>query len=1798
MKILTELEQLGLPVTRIHTDSGTDFVSPQMRRLATRLHLKHTCSAPEEHNSNGRIENIVRRIKGQMRIHLHSVKGEMHLWPLAARAASASWRSQVLREMGMPLPTVVPFGTNVQVLARTWRRRAAQKSLTLRATSATVMCPAALIKQGYVVRVGRRLSVVTRLFQGEDPPVKAVIPERDEPPVAYSIGPEARITTKSSIPDMSYMPGPRHRHRAKSPGPGRVPILDKLQVKLDRVAEDSLAQDMCNRGELTLDEAIAFVLNSSYITKESNSGQRDQAGCHHLFGACNTEDGGTITRYCSLRPGMAAMLVFIARKLLPKATFATNALGVNTATYPTSQAGYCAPNTPAFWIPLCMPEKGSRLWTEIQQGSRVTGIPGVMIKGGQNVPGQFHDVVHTVQFAPDRQHGTEAWDRQHPRVSLLLYTPNGFPSLVAEQVRSLITMGFPVSNEHGKGGDHPKQKNCLELAVEEKKQDSVVNSSKPHSHGIPRVEGPGEGHACQEEYVVSSSEPHSHGIPRVEGPGEGHVCQQDSVVSSSRPHSPGIPQVDGPKEGFVSGISRESSETGTDPHSHTFRVSQASCHDRGTREHFCRICEDSKHVGANGMCAYCGCRIGLASQFSMQGSRDVQHNLELASRGTQNPKNGITQKYKNCILKNPKQDGRSTVKANAHGVGIVEQAQSWHDVEAEAAKVGVKKLVAESKCMSGGCSMFVTTTEVAGERTESKTSTIRAVGLQGEAKMGSPNIRVEGSGRDDPEVVDGMCDWLLCEDWLDVSAPADGPSKQGSEEADEGVSVDVVRLDSVVTDELEELKLLEAVDDKHQTQREICDYTRWLDECQLRLATAHQDEIEAWIEEGTISDEDGSGERHRLQKIWHDMEDIRQELRSLRVEQTTSDMQALAEAVSSHSPEEAAVLQTRILSNAQVMAEWDLWEPATQVELDGLIHDKEALECTTQQGLEIMKDRGHKITLIPSKVIYSVKAPCGRRKCRLVACGNFLAAAEDSRQEHRQVVYTASIGIESLRTGLSFSTRRGHTLLTLDIKAAFLNASILPRNRQAAEAMVEREVNEKQVDEDPKEIVALIPLRLLITKGVLAASSRLIVRKAVYGLDQAPRDWGMLRDSKLPTLRIQCRDKTYHLFRSFAEDCMWLISAVPPYRGFEASARMGGHPEIEGWAAIYVDDIMIAADHELAYAVADAIRSCWECSAPQEVGADGSGPVRFLGMDLYWDGERNLTLSQESYIKELGNRYSAELKDFGRPSIPLSGSFKEDVVEDGVTYEQTRKAQALVEELLWTSIRCRPDISYAVSKLASTIAKAPRATYQVGLRTLAYLTATSDVTLTYWKKDRAIWEQYKRCQDLKACVEGYGDASFAPEARRSMQSMQIYAEGNLVAWAVNRQAFMAQSSCEAEMVALMDLANYTISASYLAEELYQRKAEKQLAGDNVAALAIYGGTAVHWRTRHLRIKAKAFLEKYSEGALPAHHVSGEWNASDIGTKALPAARHWKLCNLLGLRGRLNERVAIRRVQTKGQELDQCLRAVLLACCLCTVQGQPQPQPEEANTDRLLGFVVFLIMVATVAVWEATKHVYRMVMSSCCSRSRAREAPEREILPQPDDEDELEEAPILPLNRPPRDLSLVRRPQRVIDEERQARFEEGLRQRGARVYQPEPDQEPRAEAQNMQEHQEAPVAPEDLLQPAMVRYLDDAVAVIPAERAQEREEEEPCEAFGPPPPAPRVVGQGEQRPLVRDYQEVRTENIRREAERRGLDLPPYPLLIVNPDWGPAPNQPPVRYLQTEGTASGGETSALHHLPPNH
>ena len=1254
----------------------------------------------------------------------------------------------------------------------------------------------------------------------------------------------------------------------------------------------------------------------------------------------------------------------------------------------------------------------------------------------------------------------------------------------------------------------------------------------------------------------------------------------------------------------------ESGDKGLDVAQGVVRVDSV----RFGREYFCRICE-TESVGADGRCLDCGCQAavqqcpqtgehgelcGMRNSFSVDTSSETTFDFKQFS--DQHSKNSIPQIRKNRIAQNPKkQDPGGIPRIDAGDEQVQQRLETpvvFHgDAHIVAAQVADNNGGIDCMCLNRAeeervssdednllkysddlaargvdnldCGLVVDRVLLGVKEAEENSE------FSGDAheRMLTCDEKAEGGSKLSEEAE--LC--KLERDELDAFV---GMSRMrehsvepeaGRESAEEGNESELkAHPEHEWTDcsQTEGLRLRSEV-----VQKDIEQFTEWLDERQLRLASLHEDVLQAWV--------DDTEDHSQVQQIWQDIQDLRYELRSLCLAQLHQDVEDVS-ATSSAAQE--TVLQTRIISNAEVMSHWDLWESPTQAELDNLVTDKHALRHSTQVELDQLQKQGFRVVLIPSKAIYSVKAPCGRRKCRLVACGNFLSSSESSKQEHKQVVYTASITIESLRTALAFSTRRKHMLITLDIKAAFLNAVLLPRDRQAAQAAAEKtdqsaaQTSTGNDESQTHEIVALIPPRMLITKGVFKPYDRLIVRKAVYGLDQSPRDWSLQRDQQLKALKIQCSGRTYRLFQSFAEDSIWLVATSEPRRGYTASLHTEVEDSIAGWVAVYVDDLLVGAEALLARAIVAAIMACWDCSSPQEVGDTEESSVRFLGIDLRWDGCGNLLLGQKAYVQELEARYSTELAQYGKPTTPMPPSFDEDVEEEGISITDLRRTQALLGEVLWTSIRTRPDISFVVSKLASRIGKAPVATYKAGLHVLAYLAATRDFVLTYWRENRNVWVNYKRYPDPLGLIEGFGDASFAPEAKRSMQCVQVYAEGAVVAWSVSRQAFMAQSSCEAEMIALMDLANYTISTAYLLDELLQCGSKKQILGDNVAALAIYGGTAAHWRTRHLRIRAKAFAEKYSESLLPAHHVAGEWNPADIGTKSLGAARHWKLCDLVRLRRPSDEIKNFTSSGSKCPALTECLQAVVLACCLCCVQAQPQ---HADITDYTLCFFMALIMISTVALWEAGRVMIRGLRGFCRARRPLLREPEpesedesdreRRVEREPDQEDELAEA------SQQRAQHSMRRQEEEESAGGTGNAATELRRRGARVYLPEPEPVP-----------DNPTAP-------LFRYADDAAIVGPAEQV------EVLRGNGhanPPEPRQNDADRAAPRPRVRvmDYNEVRAEIIRQEADRRLLNFPPEPPIVINPAWGAPPIQPTVRELRQLSTDWGGYASAVFHRPP--
>ena len=88
-----------------------------------------------------------------------------------------------------------------------------------------------------------------------------------------------------------------------------------------------------------------------------------------------------------------------------------------------------------------------------------------------------------------------------------------------------------------------------------------------------------------------------------------------------------------------------------------------------------------------------------------------------------------------------------------------------------------------------------------------------------------------------------------------------------------------------------------------------------------------------------------------------------------------------------------------------------------------------------------------------------------------------------------------------------------------------------------------------------------------------------------------------------------------------------------------------------------------------------------------------------------------------------------------------------------------RQAQGAAGELLWAAVRTRPDIAYAVSRLASVMSQSPKA-IKMGDTLFQYLRKTPDMGLIFSRDGNSFWDQKRvvpQSQDplLEAYASGY-----------------------------------------------------------------------------------------------------------------------------------------------------------------------------------------------------------------------------------------------------------------------------------------------------------------------------------------------------------------------------------------------------------------------------------------------------------
>jgi transposase InsO family protein len=452
---------------------------------------------------------------------------------------------------------------------------------------------------------------------------------------------------------------------------------------------------------------------------------------------------------------------------------------------------------------------------------------------------------------------------------------------------------------------------------------------------------------------------------------------------------------------------------------------------------------------------------------------------------------------------------------------------------------------------------------------------------------------------------------------------------------------------------------------------------------------------------------------------------------------------------------------------------------------------------------------------IPVKRVFKVKQDANgnieRFKARLVAKGYRQREGIDFEE-----VYAPVSKYATLRALLATAAAQDLELHQLDFKTAFLNGEL------------EEDVYVQQ------------PPGYEEGNGKMACH----LRRALYGLRQAPRTWHERLKKELEKVGFT---------PSEADPGLFIANRKTHYV----------------FILVYVDDILIAAkDTETVNQIKDALMTAFPAHDLGEAGL-------FLGMTITRDrGNRTIKLAQERMTTNIVNRFGMD--EARHQSVPLSPSIKL-IQGEGEPLDVTKYAYStLVGSLLYISVCTRPDIAQAVGALAKYMAHPTTLHWQAAKGVVRYLAGTQDNGITYGSNNSTE-------------LVGYCDADYAGDldTRRSTTGYAFIMNGGAISWSSRRQQTVAASTTEAEYMAAAHAVKEALWLRKLGADLQLDSGSILIFVDNQSAIKLLKNPISSMRSKHIDIMHHFVRERVARKEVVIKYVSTTEMVADSLTKVVP-----------------------------------------------------------------------------------------------------------------------------------------------------------------------------------------------------------------------------------------------------------------------------------------------------------------------
>lgn len=489
-------------------------------------------------------------------------------------------------------------------------------------------------------------------------------------------------------------------------------------------------------------------------------------------------------------------------------------------------------------------------------------------------------------------------------------------------------------------------------------------------------------------------------------------------------------------------------------------------------------------------------------------------------------------------------------------------------------------------------------------------------------------------------------------------------------------------------------------------------------------------------------------------------------------------------------------------------------------------------DALIENGTWYLVDPPSDCNIISSRWTYKVKrdekGDVDRFRCRVVGRGFSQIYGLDYTETYSPVVKH-----DSLRVILSIAAAKDLEIVQVDVKGAFLQADI----------------TEELYMEQPEGFVR---------KGSESKVCRL--KKALYGLKQSSRLWNKKLDGILTNIGF---------IKSTADSCVYIRQSADEF------TLLG----------LWVDDGILCSNSNIIIEdVTTHLRSHFQIS---------SKPANyFVGLHIIRDRKNHsIFLSQQQYVKDMLHRFNmaschpriAPADTHSRPTLSMS---PKDILEkkkmESVPYRE------LIGSLSYAANCTRPDISYAVNRLAQFCSNPGKGHWEAAKRVLAYLAGTSGHGLLFSSGSSFI---------------GYTDSDFGgdTDCRKSTTGFIFLLFGGAIAWGSKRQSCTTLSTTEAEYVAACETTKEAVWLRYLLDQIgVLPDGPSAILCDNQSAIRLVHNPEHHQRTKHIAIRYHFIREKQEAGDINVRYINTKDQLADIFTKPLESSRFRSIRERIGV----------------------------------------------------------------------------------------------------------------------------------------------------------------------------------------------------------------------------------------------------------------------------------------------------------